>query len=184
VSVRVSFSTRSSAVSNQRYPVGPARQHRRIRIPAFRVVAFLGIAYGEYRALCSCGSSFRNTHGSASGLPRHWQGLRSIVFGAQRPVSASTLHAVGDASTANVGQGASNGEMSRGWDFLVNTLNVEVAQLGSTARRREIEVFESVADSFSGSAKDHRRAGSAYQKRIVPSALAETRVLPSGKNFT
>ena len=29
-----------------------------------------------------------------------------------------------------------------------------------------------------------RLTGSEYQKRIVPSTLAETSVLPSGKNFT
>ena len=52
-----------------------------------------------------------------------------LVYGAQRPVSAWTIHALGDASTAYFGQGASTGVVSRAWDFLVNAPNVEVVQL-------------------------------------------------------
>jgi len=56
-----------------------------------------------------------------------------LVFGPQRPASATIIHALGDASTVGFGQGASTGSVSRGWDFLVNAPNVEVVQLGVNA---------------------------------------------------
>jgi hypothetical protein len=53
---------------------------RRVRTLAFRAVAFLEITYGEYRARCSCCSSFRNTPDGVAPKAHYDDQVRRVVL--------------------------------------------------------------------------------------------------------
>jgi transposase-like protein len=54
--------------------------HRRVRTLAFRAVAFLEITYGEYRARCSCCTSFRNTPEGVAPKAHYDDQVRRVVL--------------------------------------------------------------------------------------------------------
>ena len=60
--------------------------------------------------------------------------------------SAAIVHALNDASTAGFTQGSAPGETPRGWDFQVNTANVQVVQLGVNAATSDTTITLSLWD--------------------------------------